>query len=86
MATFRFQPSSYSVCEGSSRTVYVQLQTEGVLDQAVRVTVRTVSSGTATGTELFVKEHSKLKKLNFQESTGYSNIECKAHYMQYYIT
>ena len=49
VAVFGFLSSSYSVCEGSSIYVYLQLYTDGVLDQDVRVTVRTVDTGTATG-------------------------------------
>ena len=47
-ATFTFGTSSASICEGNSIWQSIQLRTAGVLDRAVRVTVRTVD-GTATG-------------------------------------
>ena len=56
MATFRLLTSNYSLCEGSSGRVSVVLQTAGILDQTVKVNVRTLDSGTATGIALETKQ------------------------------
>ncbi len=47
-AAFRFIRTAYSVCENQRTTVFVRLDTTGVLDQRVLVDVRVIG-GTATG-------------------------------------
>ncbi|XP_064385443.1 uncharacterized protein LOC135334236 isoform X4 [Halichondria panicea] len=46
-ARFRFQSSAYTMCENQERTVFVTLDTTGVLDRRVLVDVRVIG-GTAT--------------------------------------
>ncbi len=47
-AHFRFEKTSYSMCDDHGLSVYVSLETLGVLDQRVVVDLRIIG-GTATG-------------------------------------